>query len=297
MIKKFLNKFSKQESQDDPGLAKFKKIAIGEFKLTAHVDHSLDIYLSEYPDYSRNFPRIAHQILKDNPDAAIIDIGANIGDTVALLRKYNVANHVICVEGDEAYYSLLQENAQQFSDVTLLKYYLSDKKDKKAYQVEKKDGTARIVESLNSSIQSSIITLDEINDTTGLGVVRIIKIDTDGFDCKIIRGSLKTIDKFRPVLFFEYDYDLSKKQNEAPLDVLLMLREHGYNGIIYFDNFGKTICATTLNDEKQLIILDNYIQDGKGSFPYYDVLVFHKDDDLLMDEVLTKELNLNGSIN
>ena len=290
MNKHIAKLFSKPTKSGDE-FTQDKKIIIGQYSLTANSDHSLDIYLENYSDYSQNFPRVAYKILEDEPNHTIVDVGANIGDTVALLRKYNVTNHVFCIEGDEVYYNLLIENTKQFQNVSLLKYYLSNNDEKKGYYVEKKNGTARIVETQNSTIQTSIITLDTLSTINNLGTVRIIKIDTDGFDCKIIKGSLGLIEKYKPVLFFEYDYDLSKQQNEEPIEILSILRSKGYNGIIYYDNFGKLICATSLQNDLQLKILDRYIQNGKGSFPYYDVFVFHQSDESLMKEIIAGELD------
>ena len=285
MVSKYINKLFNKSIVTGDKLKSTKKIIIGQYQLLANKDHQLDAHLSHFPSYSQNFPRIAFEILKNNPDDTIIDIGANIGDTIALLRKY---------EGDEVYFSFLEQNAEQFADVTLLKYYLSDIAANKSYYVEKKEGTARIVETENSSINSDVITLDKLSETTDLGKVRLVKIDTDGFDCKIIRGSIDLLKKYCPVLFFEYHYDLSIQQNEIPLDTLILLKNIDYNNIIYFDNYGKLICSTTLYDTTQLVILDKYIQNGNGTFPYYDVLIFHKNDVSLFEEIISKEIKLSG---
>ena len=265
---------------------------MGDFCLIANVKHRLDTYLGMYVEYSKNFPRIAHEILKEKQsDHTVIDIGANIGDTAALLRTYGVKNTIHCIEGDDIYFSYLQANSTMFDNVCLLKYYLTDKVTQKGFVVQNSIGSARILESSDVAYDSKLTTLDELAVIHDLGSIAIIKIDTDGYDTKIIRGSLQTIKKHKPVLFFEYDCDLSKIQNEKPIEVLALLAENGYNKIMYFDNFGRFMLATSLDNKDQLGFLDRYIQKGQGAVPYYDVFIFPKEDIELYEKIVAAEIN------
>jgi hypothetical protein len=58
---------------------------------------------------------------------------------------------------------------------------------------------------------------------------------------------------------------------------------------MYYDNFGKfLICITTI-DTALIVQLYNYMRKKEGAFPYYDVAVFHEDDDGLADWIVVQE--------
>lgn len=54
--------------------------------LHAPTDHRLDGYRAAYPLYDRRLPLLARLVAASAPGAAIVDVGANIGDTIALCR-------------------------------------------------------------------------------------------------------------------------------------------------------------------------------------------------------------------
>ena len=79
---------------------KYKTIQVGAYKLIANSEHPLETYLKTYKYYSRNFPRIAKLIERKYAVFSIIDVGANIGDTVALLRSENITQMIHAIEGN-----------------------------------------------------------------------------------------------------------------------------------------------------------------------------------------------------
>ena len=46
-----------------------------------------------------------------------------------------------------------------------------------------------------------------------------IKIDTDGFDFKVLRGANNTLKTYKPVIFFEWDKIHLQAQNEDFLSI------------------------------------------------------------------------------
>src|SRR5690349_19398723 len=71
------------------------------------MSHPLPLYRREYPQYSSNVGRIAAAIARNTPDFTFIDIGANVGDTLAIVRA-NAEFPVLCIEGAEQYLPVLR---------------------------------------------------------------------------------------------------------------------------------------------------------------------------------------------
>jgi len=150
---------------------------IGEFNLRMHRDHVLPIKLAKFPNYSANVPRIAALLVEKYPGMALVDVGANIGDTVALVRS-KVTCPIVCIEGDEEFFSLLKGNTSQFKDVTLFSNFVSDGDARMAGEVVRHDGTAHLVANDGKSVD--VTTLDSLKEQHAAAFenVRLLKIDT-----------------------------------------------------------------------------------------------------------------------
>jgi len=268
---------------------KVKQIMVGEFLLQANADGKLDQYLSSFPNYSRNFSRLTASILKDNLSAIIIDIGANIGDTVALIRSEGVKNRIICIEGNELYLDFLKTNTKQFDQIDIVETFLSSGEDEIKGTVLTEMGTAKIVISNDGgSIPSQ--TLDAIVSKNQLKNIKILKVDTDGFDVLILQGATKVITKEQPVIFFEYDNHLNVSETSC-FSFLISLRKYNYNKVLFYDNYGNFLMCLSLSQENEIAQLDNYIKKGCGAFPYFDVAVFHTNDDQIAEFIASQLVN------
>ena len=71
--------------------------------LSIPFSHQLPLYRDKYPQYSKNLGRIAKQVLAKYNDAGIVDIGANIGDSVAILRNQTECP-ILCIDGNEQFF-------------------------------------------------------------------------------------------------------------------------------------------------------------------------------------------------
>jgi FkbM family methyltransferase len=265
-------------------------LKVGQAKIKLNTEHTLPKILEKWPNYSSNLPRIASFIKTKYKDLVLIDIGANVGDTVALIRKKEYFP-IICIESDDEYYDLLSQNIKQFKGVSIFKYFLGENLGTIKGSTEKANGTAKIIVAGNNI---EIITLDKFIEMHPKSQkAKILKIDTDGYDLKIIRGGLNYIKKTKPILFFEYDEVYLSKNNDDGLSTLKELETIGYNKIIFYDNFGRFLLSTKLKNFKLIEQLHSYIKGKKGAFPYFDLCIFHKTDDDMALECIKNELKFN----
>jgi hypothetical protein len=120
---------------------------------------------------------------------------------------------------------------------------------------------------------------------------KFIKIDTDGYDAKVIRGGSEQIAEVQPVIFFEYDPHCLEQQKETPLDIFRTLDGWGYRGVIVYDNVGDLLFDTTIANRRQLEEITAYFS-GWKSQRYCDICAFHRDDDDLWEKTSASELEV-----
>lgn len=210
-------------------------------------------------------------------------MGANIGDTVALLRVAGITNRVHCVEGSPEFVDLLERNKPVLGDVLLHRTWLGE--GPTAGTPVAVGGTAR----LSGAGSVRVETLADLAMRAQFGDVRLLKIDTDGYDLAVIRGAREWLEKQKPVVFFEYSpTDLAATGDDGHSSVDELARR-GYGRILYWDNYGRFLCASSLEDLRLIQQLHSYAAGGHGAFPYYDCCVFPLDEDELAEQVTLEE--------
>ena len=263
---------------------------IGNYQLKLPFSHALPFIFRLYPLYSTNLVRIATQVHEKYPDLNFIDIGANIGDTVALLRTA-ATFPILCIEGDDYFFSVLQANSSQFPTVHLAKKYVGESSQLVSAVAISGSGTAHLTQ-LNGS-DSNGIQLEKLStiltDYPTFHNAKMLKVDTDGFDNKVLRGSIDFLKAARPVIFFEYDPHLLAQQQEDGVSIFNMLADIGYAKMLVYDNNGELIMSVNLSDKRLIEELHGFYSGRRGS-RYCDICVFHSEDESLFDSIRKSEL-------
>lgn len=112
----------------------------------------------------------------------------------------------------------------------------------------------------------------------------LIKIDTDGFDFKVIRSAFETLRVHKSAVYFEWDSHYLAQNGENPISIFGDLCAIGYEECIIFDNFGHLLCVEKCENCFNLGLLSDYMQHCDKRIYYFDVLVFHKDKPLSVKE-------------
>ncbi|MDF3820182.1 FkbM family methyltransferase [Leptospira sp. 96542] len=145
----------------------------------------------------------------------IFDIGANIG-SISLPFAKNFSNSIVYAFEPTFYaFGKLNENLSLNPDLKKRIYpvqvFLSDEikevNNKAVYSSWKVDGSKQDHPIHGGILQKAIdkqITLDSFVKDQKLTTVDLIKIDVDGFELDILRGAGNTIDRFRPIIVFEF---------------------------------------------------------------------------------------------
>lgn len=264
---------------------------IGENYIVIPLSHNLPLFKRDYPLYSENIGRIAGFCAAKYSDLKVIDIGANVGDTAALVRKY-VDAPVLCIEGDRNYFDLLQTNAQSLGeDIEIELSFVYFQNTELCGRLEASSGTARLVidnegEKIGARTLSQILT-----DHPRFAEARLVKIDTDGFDGKIIAAESDWLKRIRPVLFFEYDPYLCELQCFRADEVFDALSDAGYRHLLIYRNTGEFEERIELKDTKATRALCRRYE-AAGSQAYADICALTGQDSDLADEIVKAEAKI-----
>ena len=141
----------------------------------------------------------------------VVDVGANIGNHMLFFSKVLEAK-VICVEPNPAALDLLQNNVavnRVMELVTIVKAAASDRLG--TLQLEAGPisnlGMAKVVcgrkDGLTEVISKTVDDIVALVTQKGDPRISLIKIDVEGFELNVLRGSLKTIKEHLPVIVVE----------------------------------------------------------------------------------------------
>lgn len=152
------------------------------------------------------------------PGDHVLDLGANIGfHTLALARTVGPLGQVTSVEPQRFCFQLLCANvtANQLTTVNCLRAAVGDAPGTCA--VPRLDPTGRhnagaTTVSLDPVATAETDTVPLITvDSLALSRCDLIKIDTEGFEDRVVAGARQTIESFRPVFYIEV-HDREKLQ-------------------------------------------------------------------------------------
>ncbi len=262
-------------------------------RLVMPLSHDLPHLRVQFPLYSDNLARLAAAIVTKYPDLAAVDIGANVGDSLALIRSVS-HGPVLCVEGDARYLGFLRANTASLSGVSIAPVFVGATTGELPASIASGRGTARLkVVSDNDGAGPSVpaVSLESILAEWPLeGRIKLVKSDTDGFEGLILMSAVEVLKEHRPVLFFEYDPHLLAENGTDGLQLLAALRAAGYCRALLYDNVGDLVLATRLDEREHLEEISGYV-DGRGSERYLDIAAFHTDDIDMFELFRAQELD------
>ncbi len=260
---------------------------IGNQVIKVPFSHQLRTNVKVYPDYNFNLPRIIQYISKHTSNLHVIDIGANIGDTVAFIKNYSNAP-ILCIDGEKKYFRILKSNVAQYKNVSACNALVGEKNEEANVSMKMDRGTAVVVEAADKiMIRTLENILDEFPDFKH---AKVLKIDTDGYDTLILRGCTNLLKTIKPVLFLEYDPYLITQNNDDPFQFIDYLKDCGYAYLIFYTNTGDLLLSCNIEQRDIIDQLINYFS-GRNISMFADICAFASEDKELYDDCVKQELS------
>ncbi|MBI5431132.1 MAG: FkbM family methyltransferase [Nitrosomonadales bacterium] len=210
-----------------------------------------------YGYYSRDIVLLLDKLLK--PGMTVVDVGANIGEiSMAAAQRTGASGAVFAFEPMSSLYARLQQHldANRLHQVTAVKCGLSDQAGSaQLYSASQTfhDGTEHkglgtLYSSDTRATPTEIIDIDTLDSFAGsrnLARIDLIKVDVEGAELPVLKGSKNVIMQFRPYLIIEIQHDTSEQAGYRAADILEFLGQFGYR----FHTIGRKAKLTGLTAE------------------------------------------------
>jgi FkbM family methyltransferase len=254
---------------------------LGDRKLLIPAAHDLPRYRRYDSDYGENLRRVGATVHGKYPSLAVVDVGANVGDSALMLRGDGPVP-LLCVEGDVWFARLLRHNVGGLDGVEIEEAFVGPASAEMAVSRRSEGGSTWLLPGEGGQEQIRFTTLGPLLDRhPRFAGSKLLKIDTDGFDCDIIKSEQAVLADLRPVLFFEYAPDMYRDPRAA-FEAFRSLRDAGYRTVLAYLNHGEFLVAADLDDGALLEDLHAFVTGhaayGQPSPRYLDLCAFHAED-------------------
>jgi FkbM family methyltransferase len=250
----------------------------GGVKILLPPGHMLPVYRSRHHQYDTFLPVLVRQL---GEVGVVVDVGANVGDTLAFMVQENRLLRYVCIEPEEEFFSYLQDNCARLEkhygslSVDLMKALVGD--GNKVASLRGQDGTkSAVADSGGVRTQPLDVLLPESRHP----LVRLIKSDVDGFDYEVIRSAMAIRHCCAPILYFECQF-VDQEQRQGFDCLIGDLIEDGYKAWVVFDNFGGLMLETTdLMTLRALLayVWEQNVGNSSRTIHYYDLLAYTRKD-------------------
>jgi FkbM family methyltransferase len=189
----------------------------GDFKIITF-DMYISRYLEKYGEWAEQECDLYKKML--NKQCIVVEVGSHIGSHTIPLA--NIASYVITYEPQRLIYQTLCHNLIKNNVTNVCAYMMAVGKENKDIQLNEIDykfyinnnketntGGAEIKKLLSDTgYKIPMVTLD--NHLHHLQSLHFLKIDAEFMELDILKGATQLINKFKPVLYFEFDLNVNK---------------------------------------------------------------------------------------
>ncbi len=242
-------------------------------------EHPLPGTLNDYPQYNRPLAMAVCALAScasRSEELAVIDVGANIGETVAVIEQKTPNVSYLCVEADEDIARICDFNHRDNPRVYTEQYFIGEHEGSLVCLQD--DGRAnpstKLVQEANvdeTTHHGRLVRLDAVAapfvEAHGLS---LIKVDTEGYDFSVLRSGGALIDRYKPALYFEWFPDLLIDLKEHVWDGFDYLESLGYHHFVFFSSQGDYYCHLSKPDHFILRSLASTASQNK-TLGYFDV--------------------------
>jgi FkbM family methyltransferase len=214
--------------------------------------HDIPAYLEAEGHYDSLLPRIYHFIENAQGRVCGIDVGANIGDTIAAGLK-NPQNKFLAIEANPLFFSYLKKNLGAMENVRLHQALCTSEDAVGQFDITTVRGTARFEKSASNGLSVDAKKLDTlIEEYPEFENCNFLKIDTDGYDFEVLRGGRELIRRVKPIVLFECDVFKNTHFIQDVAETLSFFFVEGYETALLYDNGGELLGQVDAENLKTL---------------------------------------------
>jgi FkbM family methyltransferase len=181
------------------------------------------------------------------PEFHFFDIGANNGDFTNDILSYFPDSKGFLFEPTHEVFDSLKNRFQDNPNISIYNIALGNKKTKKDFYIcgSSQRNSFLIPLSSDSKFKQINIEIDLIdnliNNNNDINKIDFIKIDTQGYDLKVLQGAINTIIKFKPVVLTEFIFSPLYKDQGSYYEIFSFFKEIDYKLVglynVHYNNF------------------------------------------------------------
>jgi FkbM family methyltransferase len=173
-------------------------------------------------DFDLLIPHILQHI---RPGDTVVDVGAFIGDhTVAYSHAVGKDGKVIAYEPSLYAFHCLVHNVERCGNVFTFNHALGTSPD-----VVRMTTSPNAASNYIGGVEGDNIIVRPLDEDISIFErLDLIKIDTEGYELKVLKGAEKLIEKFHPKLVVEINEIALNRQHTTPEDVIAWIVRKGY---------------------------------------------------------------------
>ncbi len=254
------------------------KTKIHGHEVIVNFGYAYPFFARMFRSYNNPLVELVNQafLARGKSSITVVDIGAAIGDTVLLIESNcpDMVKKYLCIDGDTEFYTFLESNLGSMKKVKSYLALLSESEGSEKQLIRTHLGTASAQG--KGFVQS--ISLDNLLSADMNEGIDVLKIDVDGFDGKVLKGSHNILTKCKPAVIFEWHPILCEQTGNNWIDHFEVLKEHGYNRYIWFTKFGEFSHFTDEFQKQSTDKLAHISLRNQHCYDWhYDVVALHAD--------------------
>jgi FkbM family methyltransferase len=246
------------------------------------VEHSLPAILRAFPQFNRPLALAVTAVAasSSNSPLTVVDVGANIGETVTVIEEKNPGLcSYLCVEADADIAEICRFNHNGNASVQTVQSFIGENEG--AVVRLEDDGRANPstklvtgVDTASSASNNRLVRLDTVVAPFAEthGSLNLLKVDVEGYDFSVLRSGSEILRRYRPAVYFEWYPELLKGLHEDVLGGFDYLASLGYEHFVLFTRIGDYYCNFSRPDRSVLQSLALAALHNK-ELVYFDVFV------------------------
>jgi FkbM family methyltransferase len=202
---------------------------------------SLDIsdYVSHYAYYGFSDLSLSVLLSLVREGDNVIDVGANIGVVGLRLARKIFPGKVLSIEPDKTNFEAASQNVQrnQITNLSLMNVAVGHARGT-AVMHERAPGNRagnRMAPDGITGYEVTMTLLDALVEVDQLRPVRLMKIDVEGYELRVLKGSRRLLQEDRPSLFVEIDDNNLRDQGDSAADLVHVIWSMGYTKLTRAD--------------------------------------------------------------
>jgi len=262
--------------------------------------------LQHFPFYNRTLGKLAQVLKNKYPDLTILDVGANIGQSIAEVYAYAPAP-CLSIECGPQNFALCRYNVKRISADNEAVHALVGPEGlygaieyAKSFDLpgaQKPEwifATPVVAGAANAIPTISLMSL--IGCYPGWADSRLVKIDAEGWDWQIIQDSKNFWTTARPVIYFEHNFEyVTDRQagHTQSLAAVQTLLDCGYTNFFVQDGRGHIMMQITTDHIQRFHEINMHLyllKDVQKNVVYFDITAVHADDMDLCDAIYQSAL-------